>query len=295
MATNTWTNGASPDQEWLTAANWSLNHAPLATEDVVLNGTATGSITCNGGPSTGAGVELNSFARMLEYTGDVGTSALPLRFSTVDAVTPPAEINPLDVTGKAIVFGPGKFFFETADGGAGNEVDWLYIDTDNQADVIELSGQINDLSVIKGRVTGLAGLDVVRVRVSYRSNPTSDAVVVLQNTAGAGISTLSVNGGKVTKTAGTISFLDIARGQYLHDTGAGAIIAIVLSGGRCTFKPAANIITATVLGGVLDMSQDGRDKAIARLTVFPGAVYLDGPHVAILAGGSILPLTDIIP
>ncbi len=293
MATNIWTNGAAPDQEWLTAGNWALAHAPLATEDVVLNGTATGSITCNGGPSTAAGVELNSFTRMAQYTGDVGTSAFPLRFSTVDATIPPAEINPLDAKGKAIIFGPGKFFFENADGGVGNEVDYMYIDTDNQSDIIELTGQIDNLTLVKGRVTGLVGLDVDSLFVTYRTNPISDSVVLLQNTAL--MTALSIGGGKVTKTAGQVIFVTMLGGQYLHDSTAGQFSTLVLGGGKLTFNPAASIGFAGVLGGTLDMSQDGRDKTISLLLVQPGAVYLSGPHVTITNGGSILPLTDIIP
>ncbi len=290
MPRNIWTNAAAPDQEWLTAGNWTLG-VPVDDDDVVLNGTAVGSVACTGGPSTATGAKLNSFTRMSQYTGDVGTSAAPLRFSTVDATSDP--INPLDVTGKAIVAGPGKFYFENADGGAGDEVDFMYIDTDNQSDVIELSGKIDNLTIIKGRVTALSGAVLANVFVTYRVNPNSDAVLTLENTAL--MASLGMNGGRVTKTTGESLAVTVSAGKCVYGISAGQATKIIVDGGVLVWNAATILGDATVTGGVLDLSQDGREKIISRLEVFPGAVYLDGPNVTILEGGSILPLTDIIP
>ena len=288
---NLWTN-VTEDNQWDTDANWSRGAAPVDDDDVVLNATAQGSITGGFVAATGVDLILNSFVRMPDYTGDVGTSGSPCRFATVNDTSP---INPLDPTGKAIIQGPGKFFFETADGvGTNEDVDYMYVDTDNQSDVIELSGAIDNLHVIKGRVTGLAAFVPINVAVTYRDNPNSDAVLTLQNTASIGA--LFVNAGNAkNEGSGSTGPIYIAGGNYLHGKAAGSVTAIFLGGGTCVYNSAAPLASAVIQGGTLDMSKDGRAKTINFLLVATGGVYLDGPHVTITHGGSILPLTDIIP
>jgi hypothetical protein len=74
-ATITWV-GAGADTNWSTAANWSTNSVPTATDIVVFDGTNTGNSTIDSGFSgTVAGVQINS-----GYTGTI-TQARSLTIS----------------------------------------------------------------------------------------------------------------------------------------------------------------------------------------------------------------------
>ncbi len=291
MAENVWT-GATQDGLWSTGANWTLGTEPADDEDVVLNGTAVGSILDGFPAATGEDVILNSFTRAPEYTGDVGSATSPCRFATVNATSP---INPLDNTGKAIVQGPGKFFFEAARGVSTDErVDWMYIDTDNQADEIELSSNIANLSLIKGNIKALAGLSNSVISVSYKSNPTNDVLLTIEMTSGIG--TLVMNGGIVNHTgSGIIGALYVNGGVCDLGPNVDFITALTMTSGTVVRRSTAIVIFARVVGGTLDYSQDSRAKTITTLRVHRGGVFLNGPNVTINDGGSILPLTDIIP
>ena len=279
---NVWTNGASTGH-YGTAGNWSLGHVPLITENVIFNRTATGDVV--DGFAQGA-VNLNSFTVHPQYTGSIGMSGSPLVISTVDDDT--------GVTGNVIKQGPGAFYL---DAGA-NGIEFLYIDTDEQAIEIEIDGVINNVSILKGRVVALSGFDGGSVWVSYRNNPTSDAHLTIESTAGLGA--LAVNGGIVLHT-GTTDVLAtiVSGGRIVQGLNAGnlGVTQFIMTGGYVEYNSTDTLFLAKVLGGTLDLSRDGRPKTITQLVVFPGGKFLPNANTAITKNsqGSILPIIDVLP
>lgn len=71
--TNTW--DGSSDANWNTPANWSLNHVPLATEDVVIPNGITGTIT------------INTAAVCLSFTMNGGNTANTVSVSGTNSLT----------------------------------------------------------------------------------------------------------------------------------------------------------------------------------------------------------------
>jgi len=65
MANNTWTNGNGTNV-WNDALNWSLGHVPLATEDVIFDGTDVGNCTIDTYPNN-----VVSIAVDVLYTGQI--------------------------------------------------------------------------------------------------------------------------------------------------------------------------------------------------------------------------------
>lgn len=284
---NRWTSTSSTD--WGTGANWSLTTPPVDDENVVVGADVADIL--GGFASDAAAPAVRSFHRHKNSTSVIGTSDDPLVLATQAATNP---VNPFDPTGKVIVEGPGGFFYINGAGGAAQTTDLLYIDTDTQDTAIEVDGAIDRLHCIKGRITGLSNFDPATVLVAHRTQPATDVHLTLQGSAG--IAFLQQQGGTVINTgAATVSVLLVAGGTFDHGKNAGILSTILQTAGTITHRAATTVVSATVTGGTLDCSQDERAKTILLLAVFPGATFLQNAYVTIEEGGSVFPLTPIIP
>lgn len=285
---NRWISTSSTD--YATVGNWSQNSLPVDDENIVVGSEATADILDNM-PSDAAAVAVRSFHRHKDSTINIGTSDSPLAMATQTATTP---VDPFDPTGKVIVQGPGAFYYINGVGGAAQETDLMYIDTDTQDTAIEVDGAISRLNCIKGRITGLSNFDPATVVVAYRTNPATDVHLTLQGSAQIGA--FLQQGGTVVNTgSATVALLDVANGTFNHGKNAGIVQAISQTGGTIVHLAATDLGLTKILGGTLDCSQDPRKKSIALLLVLPGAKFLPNAHITITEGGSIFPLTPIIP
>ena len=284
VANKLWLGNVGVEGKWDDNANWDPANTPVDGDDVVLNRTSSISVTSGLNQS---GIDLNSLTVHSGYTGDIGASGGPLIINTA--------LDDTGVIGNIIKQGPGAFYIEAGAGGTG-KIEFLYIDTDEQSTEIEIDGVINNVSLIKGRVAALAGFDGKFVWVSYRNNPTSDVHFTLQSTAA--LNDLVLNGGTILYDGTTITaIVKMSGGRIIQGINAGKFSGIIQSGGYIEYNGTGTISVATLLGGTLDLSQDGRPKTVSLLSVFPGAKFLPNANTTIVNNtqGSILPIVPIIP
>jgi len=282
VAYNIWLGA---DGNWNNVANWSLGAVPVDTNDVIFNRTSSTSVTSN--QDAPDGVDLNSLTVHPLYTGDIGTSAAPLIIDTAS--------DPTGAVGNIVKQGPGAFFIKAGPLGEGN-IEFLYIDTDEQAAEIEVDGVINNLIVIKGRVVALSNFDGTNIWVSYRNNPPADAHLTVESTIA--ITRCAMNGGTVLHNGtSTIANTYIAAGRVIQGLNAGGVGNLAMTGGLLEYNSTDVLVFAYVMGGTLDLSRDGRAKTITELVVFPGGKFLPNANTTITnnAQGSILPIVPIIP
>lgn len=285
MAENRWISTSST--VYSTGANWSLGAKPGASDDVVV-GAGTADIL-EGFDANGQTFGVNSFHRHHNSTSQVGTSANPLRLATVSATSP---LNPFDPAGKVIVQGPREFYYVN---NSWASTVGLYIDTDTQDIEIEVNGAIDGLYCLKGRITALSAAVLGLVDVGWRTSPATDVLLTIQ--AGPGeVFSLNQAGGTVINTGGApVVDLAVSSGTFDHGENAGAITKLIQTGGLVIHRSAAATTNAFILGGTCDYSQDEREKTINLLRVYPGATFKQNPYVTIAAGGSVFPVTPIIP
>lgn len=288
MAENIWTNGAT-NGLWNDGANWSLGTSPADGEDIVLNGTATASIT--GGFETDALAKIvRSFHRHPNYTGSVGTSGDPLVLATQARDD---NQSPFSSKGKVIVQGPGGFYYVNGGSGTGEITADLYIDTDTQDTAIEVNGAIDRLYLLKGRVTALSSYVPQIIDVGWRTNPATDVHLTLQHSQ---VTSLFQSGGTVLNTgSASMTAVFISGGTFDHGVNTSGITQIVQTGGLVIHRSATTTGNVIVLGGVCDYSQDARAKTVTLLRVHPGAEFKQNANITITGGGTILPITDIVP
>ena len=119
----------------------------------------------------------------------------------------------------------------------------------------------------------------------------------LENTAA--LAFLSINGGTYVWTGtATIVFGRIAGGRVLQGVNAGPFTTLSQTAGYVEYNSTTTLSSAHILGGVLDLSKDGRNKTIDTLAVFPGAQFLPNANTTISTTntqGSILPIVNIVP
>lgn len=294
MPENLWTNGAT-NGLWNDGDNWTLTTKPADGEDIVLNGTATASITGGFEDFDGADMPIvRSFHRHPNYTGDIGTSGDPLVLATqvIDN-----NASPFDSKGKVIVQGPGNFFYKNGRHGEGEgEATYaLFIDVDNHNADIELTGNIFSLYCLKGRIVGLSGLAVSSLDIGWRTNPATDVHFTMQATDE--IWSFYQSGGTLinTGTAPLGGNNIISSGIFDHGINGSTISSILQTGGSVIHRSTATTGTLVVLGGICDYSQDARAKTVNFLRVHTGAEFKQNANITIQEGGTILPITDIVP
>lgn len=284
---NRWTSTSSTD--WGTGGNWSRAAPPVDDDDVVV-GIDVADIL-GGFPNDAAAPAVNSFHRHKNSTSTIGSSGTPMRLATVTATSP---INSLDPTGKVIVQGSGDFFYINGVGGAAQTTDKMYIDTAAHDTAVEVDGAISRFHLLKGRVVGLANFQAASIAVGFRINPNTDAHLTLQGSLI--IAGVSQSAGTIINTgSATITDLGISGGTFDHGTNAGILNDLRQTAGLLIHRAATDTALAFLQGGICDYSQDPREKAITFLQVFPGAAFLPNAHITISQGGSIFPLTPIIP
>lgn len=291
---NIWTDAAGGGSVglWNVGGNWSLGTKPADGEDIVLNGTQTSSIT--GGFEASASGDMpivRSFHRHPNYTGSVGTSGDPLTLAT--QIRDDSQ-SPYSSKGKVIVQGPGEFYYKNGTHGTGESTAALYVDVDNQDTDIELTGSIDSLYCLKGRIVGLSGIALGVLDIGWRTNPATDVHLTMQSTVE--IFAFLQSGGTLINT-GTVAVSDaiISGGTFDHGINGGVISELTQTGGLVIHRSAATTTSAVILGGVCDYSQDGRAKTVNLLRVHTGAEFKQNANITILQGGTILPITDIVP
>ena len=282
MADRLWVGNDTPG-DLSVAANWSPAAVIADDDDVVFNATSNQS-DITAGLDSHSGIEVESLHVHPTFTGKMGTSGSPLKLATT-------------ASGRIIYQGNAGFFYENKRPVA-EQTYRLFIDTDNLDDVVEISGVIDDVVVIKGRVTGLVGWSGNELHVSFRNNPFNDAQFTLESSGG--IPTVYQNGGIVTHTGATVLALNISSGVFTQSTAAGGMPNVTQTGGTVVYKSGTSMTTLRLLGGIFDMSQDGRAKTISNLSVAPGAIFRPNANTTIGSGslntnGSILPITDTTP
>jgi hypothetical protein len=265
MATSTWTNGAASN-DWSVAGNWD-GGVPLATENVIFDGErSTADVTAGLDQSA---VDIGSLIIHKNYTGKIG----------VDGSTP------LQISADKIVQMGGQLFVKDGTG----TIDHIYVEVDRRSDgatTTEIDGDtVTRLTCIKGNIKVLTGIGTIaNLEVSYRNSQASDVNLEYQAT-GDTITNLYMNGGTVD-VIGTVTSLFVEGGRYVHNQGAGgAVASMYITDGNVIYNDAATITLAVVMGGVLDLSQDTREKTITTLRVFPkGKAIVPSDTVTITNG-----------
>jgi len=287
MAVRTWDYGASTTV-WTTAANWSGDTAPVATDEVIFDSTSvvaplTGMAI---GDTGGADFDLLHFKST--YTGGIGATQVPLHTSAQ----------------KIVIEGSGTYYIEIAENATGQDQIVPLVIVNNKNATVYLSGEqcdaswvceITNLFVLAGTVyigndgTAEKSLAVKNLYVSPKNNKASNATVAIHNDcerlkATAYAMNVYMANGTVTSDS-AVALIDMYNGTFTYGTEGGGgttdqlITLLRLHGGTFNWVPestgGAPVITAAyLLGGSFDASSTVNDdvsKTITTAYVFEGA------------------------
>ncbi len=174
---------------------------------------------------------------------------------------------------KVIHKGYGAMYLQ-AESDVANELDYVIVDSDNADGALFLSSDGTDyctrLFVAKGKVEIQAShTPAIRVFVSYRANPTNDAIVNVVN--GVDLTALHMNGGVVTSDAAATAIY-MAGGMFTQSsTSNAAITSVDLNSGLFIQNSTGTLGSLYLRGGIADYLRTGKAKTITSLHRFTGA------------------------
>jgi hypothetical protein len=298
--TSSTTNGGSTDDQtltmstptaasgpncWDTADNWSGGSVPSASDDVILENSAS-SILYGLDQSS---VALTSLRIKATYTGHIG---LP-RTNANGYVEYRETYLKIDATtikiGEDEGSGSGRIRIAT-----GTTVTTMSIyKTGTAAEtgipcVLWKSGAANNVLIVNRGSVGVAFFggetaQVATLKVGHITSPSSDAKV--RCGIGLTLTTVVQRSGELELNSSATTITQHA--SYLHLCSAAAVTTLNLYGGTCYLRSTGTIATLNINGeAILDCRQDMCAKAITTCNAYKGATIQD-PAATVTWGGAI--------
>lgn len=255
MAVNRYTGGAG-DFNFDTGGNWSGGAKAANGEDVVISSAAVNPI--NTGMDNENGVTPASITIEKGCAIAIGSSGLPWYTDTPSLKH----------------YGSGKVYFKWIDAAA-VDTDFCEVDSDapTNDDALVLDGTgLAGLGIRKGKCTVISTMgNILDVMVSYRNNPSTDAVFQF-NGASTTITKFAQCGGISRFDGGASS--GIASGGCLSMSGgtcyfnSGDARYVIVTGGTFVFNTSVTLAGAIAIGtGVIDFTQSYNVKTITTLYI----------------------------
>lgn len=262
---------------WL-AANFESASIPVDADELVVPDTI--SVSINGTDQSGIKLALIKTAR--GYVGNIGLLGDPL---IIDAA-------------KFTHLGSGFLFLKSDDAASTEFTDWVLIDSENGAN---LDGEeITRVTVLKGVVTLASTLGSVTlpavVEVTFRDNPASDAIVIVNCALLASTGTLKVDAGDVTTNA-AVPIVNQSGGLWRHsNTGASAVTTYNGFGGKGFYDSTGTLVTTNVYSGcTFDLTTNSLEKTLTTVNVFPDGTFIYDPEVTTIGTLNRIGNARIIP
>lgn len=264
-------------------ANWSLGHVPETPDQAIVPATIEVSIA--GTDQKGLRPTSLEFARGFKF--NIGANGDPL---IIDSP-------------KITHYGSGSLWLKSDDNGDAEFTDWVLIDSDNMINAATLDGEyMQRITVQKGNVTLAATLGTVtlpgQVDVTYRNNPSSDAIVTINCALLALTGRLNMMAGLCTTNA-AIPIGNATGGIWTHSNVNSRVVTTAnISGtGTLRYNSTGVMVTANVSrGGTLDLLNNNLFKTVTTINLFPGGtlIYNEDLFSGTIndLGGTIIKLRD---
>ena len=261
----------SADGDWDADGSWESGAEPITGDVAILPNNSIVAVTS--GLAQGA-VDLDALITQPKYNQDIGTSGGHLVISA----------------GRVLHEGGGMLYYTDGDG----TTDLFIV---NSAGGAVISGSVvTKIIVFKGNVTLDASLGAVSILdVSYVGAQASDAVVIIEQSAGT-VTSLFMNGGNVTCSA-AVTNLYIGAGTFTQKPNTELVTNIYQFGGTVNYKDATQATGVwKILGGMLDLGEvivGTTDLVVDDLEIWPGARANIPKDLTSVTGGKLLDHTTI--
>lgn len=255
--------------DWSTAGNWSDNLVPVSNTQAAMDSSPGPEV--NAGLDQG-GVDLDALLLPRLFERNLGSSSNPLKIAA-DLV---------------LNYSAGNLYFECAkDGVSALKTDEIHIECAHARAKTEIGGETGDagdidlINIMRGNVilkSNIAFGASAIVRVGYVSNRISDVNLLIDATTDT-LATLDMSGGICRCNCQITNATITGQGTSLtHDTNKITGTLKIMAGARCIFNHEALNADGTVIevhsGGILDLTQNSKEKTIATLRTFPGSTII---------------------
>ena len=258
MAQNVWLSSA--DGDYATAANWSLGHVPLATEDVII---PAGSPDIASG-FTQSGVAIDGFFVEEGYTGTIGDEANYLSIDPDSLHFSGSGVAYIDVNAANITVDVYNSAYN-----AGTHAAGLFL----------LGSNIATLNVYKGYV-GLAVFEgetstVGTVNLMYLTSTTGESSLRVGN--GVTLTTWNQTGGsgRIQCAATTVT----AVAGDLRIEGSGTVTTLNAEGATVYPESNGTITTLNMEKGTTDFTRNRTARTVTTPKIWAGATLMYDPDV----------------
>ena len=235
------TTANAGQNDYGTPANWQEGAVPVASDDVLIDGTYSILYGLNR-----AAVELDDFIVAPSYSGTIGRAGAPLKIDMAD--TDRFEFSGL---GQAWInlgtAAPAVKVFQTYSPSQGDAGLWLSGGAIGSVTLYAGDVRIYGASTVAGAINTLAG-----------SN--------LYIEAGNTIATIDAGGSVTTLSAFTSS---VVTGSFLH-TGAGTATTVTTNAGESVLESSGTVTNIIANGGVTDQTTGGAARTATNTTINGG-------------------------
>lgn len=252
MATPIW-DGVAADNNFATATNWSSDTAPVSTDNAIFPALAA---------STSKDVDGSDQSTIL---------LVNLNFEEECYLNFGSRETPLHVDADYVNYAALGVAFLEIDNSTEIHLNNGSGATSSNSYGMNLTGSTNALLIID-----LGDYNTLGIGAFAGQSATFTTVQVRSGDVTIGESltctTLNVDGG-VSACGSNITTVNVSAGTYSQAKNKPTTLN--LNGGRVYYNSTTAPTTVVIKGGVLDMSQDGRAKTFAAVTMHPGAQIFD--------------------
>lgn len=163
-------------------------------------------------------------------------------------------------------------------GNSASETGLIIVDSDNQTDAAEISGDEIDVVVaLRGKTTlsSSGSYTLEKLLVHFRNNAADDATVVVSSGVGT-ITLAKIVGGLVTCDA-AITTLIASGGRWTQDTAG--ITTLHNEGANVIYNASSTITDLLANSGTTDFSQTSKAATVTNAWLLPGAIVLANEDV----------------
>ena len=267
MATRTWIGTGAAPNDWTHPDNWSPSGVPSGGDHVYFEDS---SISCNTATELNAsGVTLDSLNIDQSYTGEIGTSTVPLQVSAT-ILNVGYHNGPGNPTGSPrlnIALGSNVSTITVSNTGTS-------ADTSHAPLKLTNTHSSSTLVVYKGAVEVATGpgetSQFSKITTSYDSNSSTDADVFIGS--GVTLATLDCLGGDtVLECAATTA--SISAGTLLT-LGSGAVGTLNVNGGKVTSNSSGTITTLNIINGdgLVDFTKNNAARTVTTVKLGPTGI-----------------------